>query len=290
MTADSGRPTRRNSLVPRSSATRRDPRPITPAPTSIARGVYSNAAKLDLALQDAEAALRLDAGSVPALLIRGYTLQRKTAFEAARADFDRAIDLDPRNIGGFLSRGNLRLVLRNWPDAQSDFEAALRLAQDSAPAHVGRGRVYLETGQLDSALSELNTAYRDQRRFPLRLLLARANLPAQRRHRTRHRGFLARDCCASRPQRHRVLFRPRAASYIAKGDYARAISDFNTVLEIAPDNGEARQLRQSAEAMQAELQHVPTGVNRDSKARWRCESNALIRRRIVQCVDRILLS
>src|SRR6266852_683464 len=39
--------------------------------------MYANRLKFDLALADAEAALQLDAQSVPALLIRGYTYQRK---------------------------------------------------------------------------------------------------------------------------------------------------------------------------------------------------------------------
>jgi tetratricopeptide (TPR) repeat protein len=54
--------------------------------------------KFDLLVADAEAALRLDAKSVPALLLRGSAWRRKNALEAARADFDRALEHDPNTI------------------------------------------------------------------------------------------------------------------------------------------------------------------------------------------------
>jgi hypothetical protein len=40
----------------------------------------------------------------------------------------------------------------------------------------------------------------------------------------------------------------------------------------------------------ADLQRVPTGVNRDSNTHRKSESNALIRRRASQCMDHILVS
>jgi tetratricopeptide (TPR) repeat protein len=215
---------------------------------------YSNNAKYDLALTDAEAALRLDARSVPALLLRGFAFERKNALDVAGADFDRAIEIDPQNIGGFLSRGDLRLIQRRWSDAQNDFEAALRLAQDNPTAHIGRGRVYLETGDLDKALTELNTA-----------VAISANLPYAyfwRGQIYRRKGDIDHGIedfsrvIAQSPRRDISAYFARGRLYIAKSDYARAIADFNSVLEIAPDNSEARQLRQSAEAMQAELGKV----------------------------------
>src|ERR1700693_478846 len=57
--------------------------------------VYSNDQKLNLALPDLDAALRLGNRSVPALLIRGFVSQRKNALDAAAADYDRAIEIDP---------------------------------------------------------------------------------------------------------------------------------------------------------------------------------------------------
>ena len=84
--------------------------------------LYANRSKFDAALADAEAALQLNAQSVPALLIRGYVHQRKNNLDAAQADFDQAAGIDPKNVAPYLSRGNLRLVQRNWTEAQKDFD------------------------------------------------------------------------------------------------------------------------------------------------------------------------
>jgi len=48
----------------------------------------------------------------------------------------------------------------------------------------------------------------------------------------------------------------RAQLFSAKGDYARAVADFDRLVSLAPDNKEFQQQRQSAIAMQTELARV----------------------------------
>ena len=58
--------------------------------------LYLNTSKFDLALTDAEAALKLDPNSVQALLQRGIANQRTNKLDLAQADFDRALQIERR--------------------------------------------------------------------------------------------------------------------------------------------------------------------------------------------------
>ena len=91
-----------------------------------------------------------------------------------------------------------------------------------------------------------------------RVLLARPGLSAQGRRRTRDRGFLAGDR-PDRPQTDRASYLARAQLFTAKGDYPRAIADFDKLLSVAPDDKAVQQQRQSAIAMQTELARVHEG-------------------------------
>jgi tetratricopeptide (TPR) repeat protein len=77
--------------------------------------MHANRAEFDPALADAEAALKLDPRSIPALLIRGYVDQRKNNFDQALADFEQAIEIDPKNPGPLISRANLRIRSETGP-------------------------------------------------------------------------------------------------------------------------------------------------------------------------------
>jgi tetratricopeptide (TPR) repeat protein len=208
-------------------------------------------AQVDRAFSDADAALKLDPRSVPALLERGFASQRKKNLDAARSDFDTAIGIDPNFVGGYISRGNLSLALRNWAEASKDFDTALHIMQDSAPAHAGRGRVYLETGDLDKAMAELNTAIAINADFPYAYFW-RGQI--YRRMGDLDHGIVDFTRAIAQGNRKDVsnLF-ARGRLYVAMGDYAKALTDFHSILEIEPDNVEAQQSIRSAQALQSEV-------------------------------------
>ena len=216
--------------------------------------LYANRSKFDAALADAEAALQLNAQSVPALLIRGYVYQRKNNFESALADFDQAAGIDPKNFAPYLSRGNLRLVQRNWTEAQKDFEQALALRADLSLALVGRGRVYLETGQIDKALADLDAAIASNINAP-NAFYWRGQIYRRKGDTDRAIEDFSRAAVQAPPS-DIGPYLARGQLYSAKGDYARAIADFDKVLSIAPDDKYAQQLRQSTLALQAEMKRI----------------------------------
>jgi tetratricopeptide (TPR) repeat protein len=90
-------------------------------------------------------------GPVPVL-----SEQRK--FDPALADADAALQLDAKSVPALQWRGGLRAELRKYPEPISDLNEAIALRQDFAVAVVARGRVYSETGELDKAFADLNAA------------------------------------------------------------------------------------------------------------------------------------
>jgi tetratricopeptide (TPR) repeat protein len=71
---------------------------------------------------------------------------------------------------------------------------------------------------------------------------------------------------AQNPQNDRAPYMARGQLFSAKGDYTRAIADFDRALALAPDDKTARQLRQSAIAMQTELAKVRIPCGSPAKA------------------------
>src|SRR6185312_12682208 len=119
---------------------------------------------------------------------------------------------------------------------------------------------FVETGQLDSALADLNTA--------ISINAAVQGAYFWRGQVYRRKGDadhaiedFSRSIAQAR-QTDLASYFARAQTFNAKGDYARAIADFDKVLAISP-NGPvaqaAQQQRQSAVAMQAELAKVHDG-------------------------------
>ena len=74
------------------------------------RGVVRNETDdLDHAVQDLDAALRLDPKYVPALIERAYLWQWRNRLDQALADVSKAIEVDPSNSYAFVERGVFRI-------------------------------------------------------------------------------------------------------------------------------------------------------------------------------------
>ncbi|MBU0618039.1 MAG: hypothetical protein KKI02_10005, partial [Planctomycetes bacterium] len=68
------------------------------------------------------------------------------------------MQLEPKNIAVFEARGNLRLQQKKWPEAVSDFSRVISTREDIAQAYLGRGRGYVEMGQIEVGLVDLDRA------------------------------------------------------------------------------------------------------------------------------------
>jgi tetratricopeptide (TPR) repeat protein len=211
--------------------------------------MHANRAEFDPALADAEAALKLDPRSIPALLIRGYVQQRKNNIDQALADFEQAIEIDPKNPGPLISRANLRIQQRSWAEALKDFDPAIALRPDLSMAHAGRGRAYLEMGDLDQAMSALSEAIALNINTPNAFYMR--GLVYRRKGELDHAIDDLTRAAVQAPPNDFGPYLIRGQLYSARGDYRRAIADFDKELSIVPGEKNALQLRQSTLALQA---------------------------------------
>ncbi len=115
---------------------------------------------LDLALTNADQAVRLDSSSSEAVASRGVVRMHRWEWGPARADLERAIKLDSRNAAAVQWRGELLLMTGNTTEAADAFQAAMALDPKS-PIHVALYGVALALlGQYDSANTVAKAAVR----------------------------------------------------------------------------------------------------------------------------------
>jgi TolB-like protein/Flp pilus assembly protein TadD len=115
---------------------------------------------LDLALANANRAVRLDSASAEAAASRGVVHLHRWEWSAAAADLDRAVRLDPRNPSAVQWRGELYLVTGRTNDAAQAFRTAMTLdAKSSIPAAL-YGLSLAALGLADSSISVARQAVR----------------------------------------------------------------------------------------------------------------------------------
>lgn len=157
---------------------------------------YRRAGLYDQALADMNKALALDPNDSDAYVDRGNVYKNKGQYDLALHDYDQAIRLDPNSATAFYDRGDFFLDRRQYDRAIQDDDQAIRLKPDYASAFDNRcfGRAVL--GRLPQALADCNEAVR---------LAATAN-----------------------------HYDSRAFVYLKMKNYAAAIADYDSALQLDP--------------------------------------------------------
>ncbi len=113
-------------------------------------GAYGNKGDYDRAIQDFDAALRLNPKSADALHNRGLTYARKGEYDRAIQDYDQAIRLNPNDAQAFNNRGNVYVTKGQYDRAIQDYDQAIRLNPKDAKALLYRGIAQCEQGEFDA--------------------------------------------------------------------------------------------------------------------------------------------
>jgi tetratricopeptide (TPR) repeat protein len=116
--------------------------------------------ELDAALEDEQAALKLDDTSVLGHLIRGSVYLAKGNFDAAIADFGIVVQHNPDDVQAHAARAGAYIQKRNFVAAIPDLDTVVRLTPQSSAAHHQRGIAYRLAGQPERAFSDFETAVR----------------------------------------------------------------------------------------------------------------------------------
>ncbi len=142
--------------------------------------IYGGKGELDRAIADYDFALKLDPGSVAALLARGNQFAAKgqieqfyidkgevgrkpcmrAFFDRAIADYDSAIGLDPKSVDLYFYRGLAYAMSGRLAEAIADDTTAIGLDPRRGELYDERGRAYAKQGDLERAIGDFEEALR----------------------------------------------------------------------------------------------------------------------------------
>ena len=173
--------------------------------------------------------------SDPLFVFDGWLLEeRNRAFAQIQADYGQAIRLIPNDSRIYLERAHFNQYRFFYAAAYEDYNQVIRLDPNTESAFVGRGELFLGASLQGEWIVNL------------------ANWMADRQQAGQHRELqIERDLDKAiaefnqairiNPQYALAYFR-RGIAYSRKGDYARAIADFDRALQLSPDDSPNRPL------------------------------------------------
>ena len=178
-------------------------------------------------------------GSIPttpaAYKVRGTAWERKREYDKAIADCNEVIRLDPGSAVAYQNRGLVlddRRAISTGPSPTST--EAIRLDPRDAEAYLARGCSWNLKGELDQAIADLDRAIRLDPTNAEALLLPGQCRAREGRFRPGHRRFHRGD--PTRSQGRPACTRAGAEPGKRKGDYDKALADFNEAIRLDPDD------------------------------------------------------
>ncbi len=172
---------------------------------------YFNAGREKLAAGDIEGAIVdltavVDSGAVSgtAYLARGEAYLLLGDYKKAMADFNSAIEHDTTNVSAFYDRALLEMRLEDYNAAMIDINNALVVAATNPNPSVPMRDLYAKRGQLNLWQKNWDGAIAD------------------------YTNSLARPDGTVSPD----VYAERAEAYTAKGDYADAITDYSSAMQV----------------------------------------------------------
>jgi tetratricopeptide (TPR) repeat protein len=151
---------------------------------------------------------------------------------------------DAKRAALFTQRGLARMANRDLERAREDFDAAIHLDDNSAWAHNSRAVLRMQNGNVEQAISDYEQAVRLKPAYAF----AWANLGNARLIRGDAGHALADldEAIRLAPPRIEIALTGRGKAWLAKGDFDRAIEDFDAALKAKPQYANALSGRATA--------------------------------------------
>jgi tetratricopeptide (TPR) repeat protein len=162
----------------------------------------ADAGDAERAMEDFQAAARLDDRHWRAVHNRGVSYALQGKYREAIADFDRAVELNPKYANAWFNRGEAHYEQGDYQAAVRDYTAALRLSPNDAAAHNSRGHALYRLRRYRDAVREYDRAVA----IDPKSAAARIN---------------------------------RADAHADLGAYAEAARDYRAAIELEPESGRA---------------------------------------------------
>ncbi|MFZ5690631.1 MAG: caspase family protein [Pseudomonadota bacterium] len=164
---------------------------------------------------------------------RGHALYRLEKLDAALADFDAAIKLDPQNSSPHNRRGITLRKKGEYEQAIESYNAAIKLNPNVSSHFLNRGIAFRFKRDYDKALADMNTLIR-MKPAEARGYNERAIIYRLRRDFTRARAD--HDKAISLDSTNWLYFSERALTSEAAQDFPSAITDIRKAASIDPGN------------------------------------------------------
>ncbi len=188
--------------------------------------------QLDQAITDFTEALRLEPRQLEAIVNRALTYAQKGEYERAIADYTEGLRLSPRDEILYYNRGNARFARGEYAQAVADYSESLRLDSSNLWALGNRGRAYLLSGEPGRAVTDFTRLLQ----LDPNNVRARCDRASAYQELGRHSLAVADLTEALRLDPSPNLWHERGLAYALAGDLQRAVADFTTAVDLAPDN------------------------------------------------------
>jgi len=188
----------------------------------------------------------------------GYLL--KGEYGLTLADFNQTIKLQPTLAEAYANRVLLYMVKNDYIHALADANQAIKLKPDLALAFNNRGVVYAATGNYDGAISDFSQTIKlipkDEKAASDRSNGSQLN-PFDSKDRTIPIAtFLVTELSDY------VVYVNRGFAYFSKGDYSRALADFNQAIQLQPNFTDAYFNRSAVYYIQQDYDRALADLNR----------------------------
>ncbi|MFL6521672.1 MAG: tetratricopeptide repeat protein [Chthoniobacterales bacterium] len=237
---------------------------------------YQLNGELDKALNDYDEFLRYDENAGRVYFNRGLIhLQRKEWAKAAQ-DFSESLRCEPENSYAYFERGTALLELHDLDGALASFDSAIAIKTNLAEAYTARAGIYELKGESARASEDALRAMQLAPRPPPRTWnppmvepsasaseLGTQAWKAQSASRYDEAIDLCNKALDANPNTFQTsaILMTRGNSYGGKGDWDRALRDYEEAVRLVPNNADALTNRGNAYAHKRQLDKSTTDYN-----------------------------
>lgn len=194
-------------------------------------GVLVEAKQYDKAIDDYDAAIRLDLQNARLFALRAAAFASMHEPRLAVRDYTESIRLDPGQIRTYVDRAAIFKRIRRFDLAIDDLTEAIRRDPASADLHDSRGQAYAHNNAYDRAIADYNEAIK---------LRPAASFYLNRGMAFQLKGELDPaiadyDRAIAFDDKLALAYNNRGTALRAKGHRPRALADFTTAIRLDPD-------------------------------------------------------
>jgi tetratricopeptide (TPR) repeat protein len=190
-------------------------------------------------------------------LNRGRVRLKKGDLNGALLDFDKAIEIDPRDPTAYFGRGLAKSVLKDFEGAITQYEKALEIKPDfqQARVNIDKARLFLKSEQSRSPLQARGSEFAASNQLqlalskpvstpsvfgaPADLLLSTATLAYSAGEYDRAIDLIDSALQKLTSDRAAAALLKRGHAYLMKGDWDKALHDYDEVLILDPNQANA---------------------------------------------------